>query len=167
MKLKKTLSTAITAVALATAAAGASADTLTPVNVSGTSFTDLVIGTIHIGSLSNLTGSLFAADSVNFTFGPSTFTLTLDKVTFTNGSVGSLVDTDPLPQSFNFTNVAAGDYIVKASGTLSPTGQLHNSAFIGANYAVAAVPEPESYALLLAGLGVMGTIARRRSRNAA
>jgi hypothetical protein len=26
------------------------------------------------------------------------------------------------------------------------------------------VPEPESFAMLLAGLGLMGTIARRRSR---
>lgn len=31
---------------------------------------------------------------------------------------------------------------------------------------VAAVPEPETYAMLLAGLGVLGTIARRRSRGA-
>jgi hypothetical protein len=30
------------------------------------------------------------------------------------------------------------------------------------NYAVAAVPEPESYAMLLAGLGLMGAVARRR-----
>lgn len=32
------------------------------------------------------------------------------------------------------------------------------------NLSVAAVPEPETYAMLLVGLGLMGTIARRRSR---
>ncbi|MBT3067985.1 PEP-CTERM sorting domain-containing protein [Rhodoferax sp. U11-2br] len=34
-------------------------------------------------------------------------------------------------------------------------------------FAVAAVPEPESYAMLLAGLGVMGAIARRRRNKSA
>lgn len=166
MNIKKALKATVTAVALATAAAGASADTLTPVQVNGNSFTDLVIGTINIASLSNLTGSLFAADSVNFTFGNNTFTLTLDSVTFTNGTVGSLVDSDPSAAGFSFSNVALGNYTVKASGTLTPNGQLHNTAFIGASYTVTPVPEPESYALLLAGLGLMGTIARRRARNA-
>jgi len=32
--------------------------------------------------------------------------------------------------------------------------------------AIAAVPEPETYAMLLAGLGVMGVVARRRARRA-
>ncbi|MBK7007107.1 MAG: PEP-CTERM sorting domain-containing protein [Burkholderiales bacterium] len=30
------------------------------------------------------------------------------------------------------------------------------------SYTIAAVPEPETYAMLLAGLGVMGAVARRR-----
>jgi len=32
---------------------------------------------------------------------------------------------------------------------------------------VTAVPEPETYAMLLAGLGLMGTIARRRKAKSA
>jgi hypothetical protein len=32
---------------------------------------------------------------------------------------------------------------------------------------VTAVPEPESYAMLLAGLGLMGAIARRRNKSKA
>lgn len=35
------------------------------------------------------------------------------------------------------------------------------------NVAVTAVPEPETYAMLLAGLGLIGTIARRRKASSA
>lgn len=35
------------------------------------------------------------------------------------------------------------------------------------NFAVTAVPEPESFAMLLAGLGLMGAIARRRNKKSA
>jgi hypothetical protein len=41
-----------------------------------------------------------------------------------------------------------------------PQGGLYNGAI-----SVAAVPEPETYAMLLAGLGVMGFIARRRNKS--
>ena len=39
-------------------------------------------------------------------------------------------------------------------------GSLYNGSIT-----VAAVPEPESYAMLLAGLGVMGAIAVRRNKS--
>lgn len=42
-----------------------------------------------------------------------------------------------------------------------------NSQVTISNLQVAAVPEPESYALMLAGLGMMGVVARRRKQNAA
>ena len=57
-------------------------------------------------------------------------------------------------------NLAAGNYTI--------TGIARDSPFDGGYGAlsVMAVPEPESWALLLAGLGIVGTIARRRSLNA-
>jgi hypothetical protein len=56
-------------------------------------------------------------------------------------------------------SLAAGTYTITGSATLSP----FNSGF--GYLSVTAVPEPESYAMLLAGLGLMGVIARRRNRN--
>jgi len=149
---------------LAAASVSASATTIyasTP--AVGSTFTDAVIGTIHVASLSDLAGNVFAADSVNYGF----VSLTLDHVTFTSGGVTSLVDLDPSAAGFSFHNVAAGDYTVVASGSLTPSGQLHGAAFLGANYNVTAVPEPETYGMLLAGLGLMGVVARRKAKKAA
>ena len=42
----------------------------------------------------------------------------------------------------------------------------YNDLVVGVNF-TPAVPEPETYAMLLAGLGLMGTIARRRNRRQA
>jgi hypothetical protein len=54
---------------------------------------------------------------------------------------------------------AAGTYYLNVSGIATGSqGGLYNGAI-----SVAAVPEPETYAMLLAGLGVMGFIARRRN----
>lgn len=47
--------------------------------------------------------------------------------------------------------------------SLSGTNQSLSSTYAG-SISVTAVPEPESYAMLLAGLGVMGAIARRRNK---
>jgi choice-of-anchor C domain-containing protein len=64
-------------------------------------------------------------------------------------------------------------YSLSFVGTGSPTTLLFASAATGNsgavldNVSVAAVPEPESYAMLLAGLGLMGAIARRRNKKQA
>ncbi len=149
---------------LAAASFGASATTIYASSpVVGGSFVDAVIGTISVGGTSDIVGNVFAADSVNY--GP--VTLSLDHVTITGGGVNSLVDLDPSAAGFNFHNVAAGNYTVVASGWLTPNGQLHNVSFLGANYEVSAVPEPETYGMLLGGLAVLGAVARRKAKKAA
>lgn len=63
--------------------------------------------------------------------------------------------------AISFTNgpSAAGTYYLNVTGIATGSqGGLYNGAI-----SVAAVPEPETYAMLLAGLGVMGFIARRRN----
>ncbi len=62
---------------------------------------------------------------------------------------------------WNFTANNAGDYfnsVVFASVS---------NAFETDNHAVLAVPEPETYAMMLAGLGLIGFSARRRKNNVA
>ena len=149
---------------LAAASFGASAATIyAPSPITTTSFVDAVIGTITVGGMSNISGNVFAADSISF--GP--VSLSLDHVTFTGGGVTSLTDLDPSAAGFNFHNVAAGTYTVVASGMLTPDGEVHKLALLGANYNVTAVPEPETYGMLLGGLAVLGAVARRKAKNAA
>jgi hypothetical protein len=63
--------------------------------------------------------------------------------------------------SFLFTGAGVQDF---ASGILD--GGVHVRSLIGGQseslVTVSAVPEPETYAMMLAGLGLMGAVARRR-----
>lgn len=60
-------------------------------------------------------------------------------------------------------SVAAGDWVLAATAdgygsVMAGTGDVGNPG----RFVLAAVPEPETYAMLLAGLGLIGSIARRR-----
>lgn len=55
-------------------------------------------------------------------------------------------------------NLAAGDYYLQVSGELVS----NDGASFGGAVALAPVPEPETYGLMLGGLGVLGFLAHRR-----
>lgn len=62
--------------------------------------------------------------------------------------------------SLNYDNLAAGTYYVQVSG-----GVMSNAAGkYYADIALAPVPEPETYGMMLAGLGLVGFMARRRKK---
>jgi MYXO-CTERM domain-containing protein len=65
--------------------------------------------------------------------------------------------------SLTIDSLAAGSYYFKVSGSvLSATG----GSFAGNGHVLSAVPEADTYAMLLAGLGLLGVVARRRSNAA-
>lgn len=58
------------------------------------------------------------------------------------------------------SGLEAGNYYLQVSGNLNSSG---SAAFGGALSMTTPVPEPETYGLMLGGLGVLGFLARRRN----
>ncbi|MDQ1831176.1 FxDxF family PEP-CTERM protein [Massilia scottii] len=83
-----------------------------------------------------------------------------------NGSLfgGTLLSTGATDQwSLSTSSLSAGAYTIQVKGSI-----LSNAAGrYSANIALAPVPEPETYAMMLAGLGLLGFTARRRNKKAA
>jgi hypothetical protein len=176
---------AICIAAMALASAGASAMEYSQGTItSGKTYFD--VKDVGVGSFADtfsftIASPLFTGGSVSDL--PISFTLTFPPFSTVNlynitglnvklygGAVGSgslLFDLDSNPLSSADYKAGSGlfdvgNYYFAVSGT--------GAGALGGKYqfavtAIAPVPEPESYALLLAGLGVMGTIALRRNRS--
>jgi len=67
-------------------------------------------------------------------------------------------------QNVGYNNV--GDYSINLAYDIG-TIAANSSVSFGYEYIFAPVPEPEIYAMMAAGLGLMGFVARRRQRNGA
>jgi len=104
-------------------------------------------------------GASAAASATNIAFngagGIAGFTGVLASVALT----GSSVPTPPV-----VVNVLSGFTGVLAAGpyTLTIGGNAGSGASYGGNVVLTPVPEPETYALMLAGLGIVGFVAVRR-----
>lgn len=177
--MKKT-SHAIIAALLLTAAAFAQA---APVATHAAKTVDLTKGAAHYGSSfsSGLATATFA-DVLNFHVG-STSLLAAD-LTSTAGSVtagldltnflvyssaGTLLYTGSQKSTGKVDNwklntsnlvLTAGDYYLKVIGTVNSSAAGSYSGNISLK--ALAVPEADTYAMLLAGLGMVGFVARRR-----
>jgi hypothetical protein len=124
-------------------------------------FTDFKVGDIAIGAVTDLIG-FFATSGVN-----------VNSVSLTSG--GSTLRADQTAEGFSFDDVASGTYQVSLSGMLASAKS--GPTLFGTQYGlfyggfkqitggmVPQIPEPETYALLLAGLLTIGFVARRRSQ---
>ena len=68
-------------------------------------------------------------------------------------------------QVYYYSNLDAGDYYFKVSGEgWKAADFVPDPRYNALVNITAAVPEPETYAMLLAGLGLIGTIVKRRSQ---
>lgn len=97
----------------------------------------------------------------------TSFSMQLDKSTFGSpnsniffvDSLGKVLSTFTFDQSMSGSIIMAGP-VSNVSGIVLSSGKLYDNINIAT---VAAVPEADTYAMLFAGLGVMGAVARRRN----
>lgn len=115
-------------------------------------------------------GSVFTTIQLNQSYSIDSFIVQADdndsyRLEYWDGATWQLAWDIPTQPSFGL--------VKRSSGLLAPitTDQLRFTATGGDNYyavseiqafGVPAIPEPETYALMLAGLGVVGFVARRR-----
>lgn len=110
------------------------------------------------------TGPTVAADTAVFTLYTGTSTGNSGDPTNAVGSVFSFAG--QVIQNTTFSNLTAGSYFFEVTGTTSaPQGAAFNLTIQApsATGPLPAVPEPTNMALLLAGLGLMGFLVKRRS----
>ncbi len=82
---------------------------------------------------------------------------------YANGSLYSIASLLPANSGWDFVaNTAASATAISDNGTIVGTAYHDGVAHAYEMVLTSAVPEPGSYALLLAGLGVVGGVARRR-----
>ena len=113
--------------------------------------------TFSLGSAASASGWLAELD-----FGSR---LDIDVASVSLFSGMTQLGTDTNGGSFNFGSIAAGNYTLAVAGDVSRGrwGNASNVGYLGSFQTVAApVPEPETYAMLLAGFIGVGVVARRR-----
>lgn len=158
MNFKSTVSAA----AIALFSIVSNAASTSPLQVTGPSFSEVELGSFTVTGDSNVFGSLGFSPYVLIAPG---FQIALPTVSFSAVSAynpaltlatGTLNGYD-----FSFLNLKAGTYSLRTSGS------LNGSNFIAGQYnvfSVSPVPEPSTYAMVLAGLFSLVAVRRRQRK---
>jgi hypothetical protein len=181
----KLVTTAFTQTAGSTVLNNGIIDPPTTITVTGGSFGGVgtVIGDLSLSNASlivgpgtlGITGSFTEKNgTLTFYFGPSpTSLLTISSGYSITGTtvIFNFADGSTLPGDFNinnFINGSAGSFTDDRFQYAIGSGPVQNLNFDSKTgiLSVAAVPEPETYAMLLAGLGLLGIATRRRRKQA-
>lgn len=161
--MKKNFIAATLGLGLLASGSTAIANTLTFNEASGTSFTQYLWVTPD--ATDDLLFSVYGLASQFSSLGFSFVTVPTLNVTGTvSGGTRAATFDDWSNNSFSLNG--GQPYLVKVFGQTS-SGITGGHGTVTVNVlGVAAVPEPESYAMLLAGLGLLGVVARRRAKAA-
>lgn len=147
-------------VALALSSLTAHATSTTPVQVTGPSFSHVILGSFTLTDTSNLVGGLGYSPYVLVAPG---FQIELPTVSFSDVLLyshaqgwfkGTLTGYD-----FLFSNLTADTYYLKTSGTVD------GSNFVASHFhaiSVTPVPEPATYGMVLLGLLAVAAVRRRQ-----
>ena len=136
--------------------------------LSASSALDLNGGTLKIANAAGITGQTFASLALS-----DNSTIDLGASVLVFNSLGNIASGKTLSVLHAGANSYAfqvlGDYsgnmaFSQLMGATTVNGVSATYRFDGTYTDVAAVPEPESYAMLLAGLGLVGSVVRRRKR---
>lgn len=148
-------------------------DVMSAGGVAGLGATGMVNPALNVDNLGSwtLTGTPFNYDGNSFTLrvsftappgtapGSALFTSTLLGTVVSTDNGGLSIDFDNTPRAFTF---AGGTFTLRVDDvSLTPHAAATPVASTGF-ITVTTVPEPETYALFLAGLGAVGFMARRR-----
>jgi len=162
-------STAVSTISFGACTSGCNASFGGSVSPPFTAFSDWINFTIPSSTSGNGAAYVFntlqSGTNINF----SAFDLYMGTGTLSNTcpGCGAPVATGPagLASALTFIGVSPGAYTLNVAGSLVPgatTGNYTGSVGISS---IGAVPEPKTYAMLLAGLGLVGFSARRRNEN--
>jgi len=126
------------------------------VNPTGNATLDVIF--LPIQSISNFAVNLFSVDSATCgAAGGSCSALDLGGLLATSNTVPNYASV------LDFTSLLAGTYAFTVSGTISGLSAGQPASYVG-NVQVAAIPEPETYALFGMGLAAVAFLSRRKKK---